>query len=373
MPIFNGANFKDFLLTSISILNDEFTDNEFLPSILCCCKSSSSCCINIKPFLVFETFFSLRIFIGVLLHFIELCIIMSTADSSNLTLALAFSLTLCIFLLILVTCLIVYDVKLVKRIRRGEYKEDYDSCCICSSSTIMNPVTTTPMLTIDHKAYMSIFKLSILFLVLFKIVSLLVSIDIYVNSLASEMSESNSFDLFFFGYGICDFGLSIVGIALMFLKFVGDLLIADRGWIRKQNENVTEHDEYWQSSQPYASCLTITFLILFLIITFGIVQKHFQLVVILCVLFALIGLLITSCVLLRCRCSYAAKVNNESTSEKKMSWAQRLSFLSDLCNLLVVLGLCIFLSVYIADTKMATTTTASTVSQLKNSTVILGR
>ena len=108
------------------------------------------------------------------------------------------------------------------------------------------------------------------------------------------MSESNSFDLFFFGYGVCDFGLSIVGIALMFLKFVADFIIAGSRWTMKQNENVTESDEYWQSSQPFSSCLTITFLILFLIITFQTVQKHFKLVVLLCVLFALIGLLITS-------------------------------------------------------------------------------
>ncbi len=62
-------------------------------------------------------------------------------------------------------------------------------------------------------------------MVLFKLVSLLVSIDIYFTSMASsDMNESNYFDLFFYGYAACDFSLSIVGIVLMALRF---LLMAD--------------------------------------------------------------------------------------------------------------------------------------------------
>jgi hypothetical protein len=208
-------------------------------------------------------------------------------------------------------------------------------------------------------------------MVLFKLVSLLVSIDIYVTSMASsDMNESNYFDLFFYGYAVCDFSLSLVGIALVALRFLADTLVAGMRLRTKNTGNEDDEDDeeneygegYWKSSLPFLSCMTITFLIIFLIITFQIVQKHFGLAVLLGVLFTLIGLLAASCVFLRCGCNYAAKIEETRRLEENLakrrgvSWAKRLNFLSDVCNLLVVLGLCIFLSVYIADTQLATTT-----------------
>jgi hypothetical protein len=219
-------------------------------------------------------------------------------------------------------------------------------------------------------------------MVLFKLVSFLVSIDIYVTSMASsDMNESNYFDLFFYGYAVCDFTLSIVGIALMALRFLADFLVAGARLRTKNTGNSDQDDEedeyeegYWKSSLPFLSCMTITFLIIFLIISFQIVQKHFGLAVLLGVLFTLIGLLVASCVFLRCGCNYAAKIEETRRPEENLakrrgvSWAKRLNFLSDVCNLLVVLGLCIFLSVYIADTQVATTT----MSQSQNLTSIMG-
>ena len=169
------------------------------------------------------------------------------------------------------------------------------------------------------------------------------------------MNESNYFDLFFYGYAVCDFSLSIVGIAFMGLRFLADFLVAGTRLRTKISKNSEENDEddeygeaYWKSSLPFLSCMTITFLIIFLIITFQIVQKHFGLAVLLGVLFSFIGLLVASCVFLRSGCNYAAKIEmtrrpEENSARKRgVSWAKRLHFLSDVCNLLVVLGLCIF-------------------------------
>ncbi len=133
MPIVNGGNVKDILLTTLAILNDEMTANEILPSICCCFNkfcSQLSFASKLKPFLIFETFVSLRIFIGVTLHLIELCILMDTADSSNFRLALGFSLPICVCLLVLLGFLIVYDIFLARRISRGDYKKDFDTCCL---------------------------------------------------------------------------------------------------------------------------------------------------------------------------------------------------------------------------------------------------
>ena len=120
MPYTDGDIFKDFLFSALTLANDEFTDNESLISCL-----NRFCCDPIKSCMVYETFASIRIILGVIIHLIELSILMANTGT---TLAYSFSAPICVCLVILVAFLIRYDVVLAKQIKNG-YSEDFDSCC----------------------------------------------------------------------------------------------------------------------------------------------------------------------------------------------------------------------------------------------------
>jgi hypothetical protein len=161
---------------------------------------------------------------------------MVNAEKSSPGYIYGFSASICLCLLILAATLAVYDVFLVKIINKNKYKKDFDSCCSSKSKS------------------KAIFKFSVLFLVLFKVFSLLVSIDIFTNSL-SDIDETglNYFDKFFFSYGLCDFGLTIFGIFLTLVKYFVDFLVShciyvNGKYVFIQNAN-THSRSKWKANQ----------------------------------------------------------------------------------------------------------------------------
>jgi hypothetical protein len=340
----NGEIVKDFLTTTLTIGNEEFTDNEILISCLsrlCFCKWCPKILSKIKPYMVYEAFVSLRIYIGVIIHLIELCILMGMSNAgSRLYLAIGFAIPICVFLLVLVTFLVVYDGFLFKIVSKGNYKEDYDSCCSPNSD------------------YKKVFKLSALFLVLFKIISFLVSLSIWVNSIDESNDYFNrgenvpSFERFFFAYAICDFGMTLFTIQPLILKLIITVIFID-----------------WNCT-PLFGLAYIFGIIIFFIITFSIVKDYFSKIAFYFVLFTVIILVVVSFLVTCVSCFWIFKKGKvedkkEDTVKKRSSWAERLNFLSDVCNLFAILALMIYLSLFIAQytNKYENGTTKSTQNQ----------
>jgi hypothetical protein len=371
MSNINGSNLKDFFTNTLAILNDEFTDNEtvnsFLKRIFFC-----SCFKNVKKYFVCETFVSIRIYIGIVLHFIELLILMINAEKSSPGYIYGFSASIFLCLLILVAMLIVYDVFLVKRINKNKYHKDFDSCCSSKSKS------------------KAIFKLSILFLVLFKFLSLLVSIDIFTNSL-SDIDETglNYFDKFFFSYGLCDFGLTVFGIFLALIKLFLDFLISHciylngkyvfilnaktyslSKWKANQIANI-EYNQTFQNmnqltneennlddhtSWSWSNLIVIFFNSQFLMVTFvSIGGRYLNGTVLTVVLVVLISILVLATILLILSCIFLGKSrkfkleNNMALAIKNSNQARRLNFFTDFLNLIYILGLCIIIAISVAN------------------------
>ena len=369
----NGANIKDFLINTLTILNDELTDNETINSIFnrICFRQ---CFKKFKIYFVNEIFLSTRIYIGTILHLVELVILMSTVEKSSPSYLYGFSLSICVCFLILTTTLVIYDVFLVKRINKGKYRKDFDSCFKTKSK------------------YKSLFKLSVLFLVLFKIVSLLASIDIFTNTL-SDINEDglNYFDRFFFAYGICDFCLSVFGIIFMLIKLFIDyiathIVYTSNGaclltWNLKNTDSqiffvnriygnailpmyreIKEEEKHLHeaTNEHYAWVVTAFFANLFnsqfLMVTFVVIGgRYLSEKVLPVVLVLLISILILSCILLIISLVFLSKSRKFNRDEnfpiarKHLNWAKRFNFFSDLCNVFFILGLCITIALALAN------------------------
>ena len=212
---------KDVLTTSLTLANDICMDPEALSCCCarccCCCpcsfksnhqnQNSNSCCLS--SYMKYEIFVSLRIYIGVFIYLIEF---LTLLGKNGTILALSFSIPICSALVILVAVLVVYDVKLVKRVKQNKYENDYDLCCPKSKKSC--------------NKYKSIFKWSILFLCLFKILSALVSVCIFLNTYDELQNYNNSehhhlsFETFFLIYASIYFTLTIFTFIPKCVKFI---------------------------------------------------------------------------------------------------------------------------------------------------------
>jgi hypothetical protein len=348
---------KDVLTTSLTLANDICMDPEALSCCCarccCCCpcsfksnhknQNSNSCCLS--SYMKYEIFVSLRIYIGVFIHLIELFTLLG---KNGTKLAIFFSIPICSALVILVTVLVVYDVKLVKRVKQNQYDNDYDLCCPKRKSC---------------RKYKSIFKWSILFLCLFKILSVLVSVFILLNlfdeiyDYRTRQTPHLSFENFFLVWSGIDCVLTLVTFIPNCVKFIisGICVCREKNW------------------QPHitcccniCSCLCTSFWLIIIFITIG---SYFGLAAFLGFLLPASILLIFSCILTCVSWNTSefrtSKVDVSGGEVKTGSrtvcsrsyWAENLNFICDVFNSIAIILICIYYALYATQVPQSTTST----------------
>ena len=352
MSNFGVDNVKDLTLSFIAILNDVLTEDSIFRKLfckLCCCACCPIYFMDLKKYFVYQTIFSIRIFIGILLHLVEVFIVLvynETKRDEGLYIA---AITVCVCLFLLLIGLIVYVVFMILHIKKGSYRQNIDwfAASVRSDARIKhetNPHPTEKYLawedTFQAKIEKKFFKGSVIIFFLFKILSVFVSLGVWVS-----MKPSNGFEQFFYVYGVCDFSLTLAGCftdvfrtaveyfiyLFEYGQFHGDLSFDFRNRNKiKQMPDVTtiemqEIEENVEEIKDYLAWSIYNFLFNF-----------YNCVACFCVIPAI-------CYSVKAR--KAIKQNNMPMAKRFARRAKQLNYLAELCYMFTILSICIVICI----------------------------